>query len=592
MSQTYTSNDFNDIMDSLVLFMRNQDEFRDMNFDGSAIRELLRVLAFNAQQQAFQNNFVYNELQLDTAQLRQNVASIASRLGYTPSSKTAAKMKVNLTVTPADPDTAPASLVLDRNTQFYATKDGQTYIFSADDAYSTALAGGKYLFTNVTLLQGIWAINGFMVQTQYGTESYVIPNGDVDTSTLEIAVRVAETSATQDTYTQYQTAYDLGPEAQLFFLRENRDGLYEFKFGDNKFSKRLDYGNVITARYLVTSGSAGNSITGLSPVASIGGFYDITIDQVDTRSYGGADQESIDSIRSLAPIAFAASGNAVTPGDYVGLAKRLFAETSDAICWGGEDNIPPRYGYVFLSVIPKNSDVLTDEQKEALVAILKKYNVGSVTPVIVDPVYTYVNVNSTVKYRTSALTISTDALKAKVGDYCRAFSKDKMEKFGGSLEMSNLGDFINSIDTAITGNNTQVSYEKRFVPTLNVSGSYVLPFSHKLEPGTVNITGFKVADTDSSGYIYSMYDEDGVLKLKKTHATVVGLTKILYSDVGRVDYDTGLVTVSNFKPNLLTDVYITVSASCSLADDQSLVGVKNSILKFNTINVTPLAVKK
>jgi hypothetical protein len=120
----------------------------------------------------------------------------------------------------------------------------------------------------------------------------------------------------------------------------------------------------------------------------------------------------------------------------------------------------------------------------------------------------------------------------------------------------------------------------------------VLPFSHKLEPGTVNITGFKVADTDSSGYIYSMYDEDGVLKLKKTHATVVGLTKILYSDVGRVDYDTGLVTVSNFKPNLLTDVYITVSASCSLADDQSLVGVKNSILKFNTINVTPLAVKK
>jgi hypothetical protein len=589
MSQTYTSNDFNDIMDSLVLFLRNQDEFKDMNFDGSAIRELLRVLAFNAQQQAFQNNFVYNELQLDSAQLRQNVASIASRLGYTPSSKTAAKLRVNLTVTPADAPTAPATLVLDGNTQFYATKDGQTYIFSPDTAYSASLAGGKYLFTNVTLLQGIWTINGFMVQTQYGTESYIIPNGDVDTNTLEVAVRISETSGTQTAYNAFKTAYDLGPTSQLYFLRENRDGLYEFKFGDNKFAKRLDYGNVITTRYLVTGGSAGNNISGLSPVASIGGFYDINIDQVDARSYGGADQESIESIRSLAPISFAASGNAVTPGDYVGLAKKLFAETADAICWGGEDNVPPRYGYVFLSVIPKNSDVLSDEQKEDLSDILKQYNVGSVTPVIVDPVYTYINVESNVKYRPNALSISTDALRAKVSDYCRAYSKEKMEKFGGALEMSNLADFINSVDAAIVGNYTQVSYEKRFVPLLNVESSYVIPFSHKIQPGTVSVTSFKVTDTDSTGYTYSMYDDGGILKLKKVSSTN---TTILDDDIGTVDYETGLININGFKPNLLTDFYVTVVCSALPSDDQSMVGVKNSILKFNAINVTPLAVLK
>jgi hypothetical protein len=266
MSQTYSSNDFNDILDSLVLFMRNQDEFKDMNFDGSAIRELLRVLAYNAQQQAFQNNFVYNELQLDTAQLRQNVTSIASRLGYTPSSKTAARIKVNLVVRPANPAGAPASLVLNRDSQFYATKDGQTYVFSPDQAYNSILAGNAYSFSNVTLLQGIWTINGFMVTTQYGAESYVVPNGDVDTNTLEIAVRASESSGTQEIYNQFKTAYDLGATSKLFFLRENRDGLFEFKFGDNKFAQRLAFGNVITARYLVTKGAEGNNLSNLSPL--------------------------------------------------------------------------------------------------------------------------------------------------------------------------------------------------------------------------------------------------------------------------------------------------------------------------------------
>lgn len=590
MSQTYTSNDFDDILSSLVLFMRNQDSFRDMNFDGSAIRELLRVLAFNSQQQAFQSNFVYNELQLDSAQLRQNVASIASRLGYTPSSATAAKLKINITVTPSDVTSAPASLVLDGSNQFYSTKDGQTYIFSPDQAYSATLAGGVYLFTGVTLLQGIWTINGFLVQTQYGTESYVIPNGGVDTSTLQISVRTSETSGDQVSYNQFKTAYDLGPTSNLYFIRENRDSLYEFKFGDGKFATKLNYGNVITARYLITQGSAGNNISGLSPVASIGGFYDISISQVDIRSYGGADQEDIESIRTLAPISFATSGNAVTPGDYVGLAKKLFSETSDAISWGGEDNVPPKYGYVYLSIIPKNSETLSSDQKSTLVGILKQYNVGSVTPIIIDPVYTYINVNTTVKYRAAALTLSTDALKAKVSDYCRTYSSTKMEVFGGVLEMSNFSDFINTIDSSISGNYTLVSYEKRFVPILNVESSYTIPFSHKISPSTINITGFTVTDVNSSGYTYNIYD-DGVGNLKLQKTNIAGTVQIDGS-YGTVDYTNGIINIDSFKPNALTDFYVTVACSCNPTDDQSMIGVKNSILKFNNINVTPLAVLK
>lgn len=589
MSNTYVSNDFNDIMDSLVLFMRNQSEFKDMNFDGSAIRELLRVLAYNSQQQAFQNNFVYNELQLDTAQLRQNVTSIASRLGYTPSSKSAARMKVNLKVRPSDPDSAPATLTLNMNNQFYATKDGQTFIFSPDKTYAATKVGSEYSFNGVTLIQGIWALNGFMVQTQYGTESYVIPNSDVDTNTLEVTVRTSETSADPVVYNQFKTAYDLGPTSQLFFLRENRDGLYEFKFGDNKFAKRLAYGNVITVRYLVTKGAEGNSLSNISPVSSIGGFYDIIVEPIDIRSYGGADQEDVDTIRTLAPISFAASGNAVTPGDYVGLAKKLFPETSDAICWGGEDNIPPRYGYVFLSIIPKNSEFLSTEQKTELSNILRQYNVGSITPLIVDPTYTYVNVDTTIKYKPTSLTISTASFQTKIDDYCRVFSEDQMEKFGGVLEMSRFSDFIDNIDVSIKGNYTQVSYEKRFNPVLNVASSYVLDFSHKISEGSVLVTGFRVADVDYSGWTYQIVDDNGTLILQKVKDAEV---KVIDDDVGIVDYVNGVVHINNFKPNVLTDIYVKATTYCQPSDDQSMIGVRNSILKFNNINIHLVAVSK
>ena len=589
MSTNYSSNDFNDIMDSLVLFMKSQEEFSDMNFDGSAIRELLRVLAYNAQHQAFQNNFVYNELQMDSSQLRQNVTSIASKLGYVPSSKRSARTLVSLIVTPNDPDTADATLSLTRDNQFYSTKDGQTYILSPDTEYIANLSGGKYTFPSVTLIQGIWAINGFLSQSQYGNETFVIPNTDIDTKTLDVVVRSSETSGDQISFKQFDTAYDLNTDANLYFLKENRNGLFEFKFGDGKFSKRLDYNNVITIRYLVTQGNSGNNLSLITPSSSIGGFYDIKVTNLVDRTYGGADNEDIESIRTLAPISFTTSGSAVTPGDYITLTKKLFTESADVIAWGGEDNVPPRYGYNFISVIPKNSDALSAPQKAELVSILKKYNVGSITPVVVDPVYTYITVDSTIKYVPETIRISDSALKQKIIDYYVIFSKEKLEKFGGSLDMSKFSEFINYIDPSISGNYTNLIYEKRFVPTLNNFGSYILDFSHKLAPGSVSITNFKIVDLGFSSWVYKIIDVSSVLKLVRTNGTD---TVVLFDKIGFVDYNTGILNINGFNPDSIIDGFVKVIASSPVESDQSLIGIRNSILKINKVNIDLVRINK
>ena len=586
---TFINNDFTDIMASLKLFMSNQDEFKDMNFDGSAITELLRVLSFNAQQQSYQNNFTFNELMLDSAQLRQNVASIGSMLGYMPSSPLAARMAVNVVVTPPDPSIAPTSLLLSRDSQFYASKDAQTYNLSPMTDYTAPLVGGVYTFTNVVLLQGIWALNAYTVQTQYGNDTYTIPNANVDTSTLEVNVRTSASTGDQVLYNQFQTAYDLGPTSQLYFVRETQNGLYGFKFGDGKFAKKLNYGNVITIRYLVTQGDQGNNLLNVSPSTSIGGFYNIAVTQIDTRSYGGAPEEDIESIRTLAPIAFAASGNAVTTGDYVGLTKRLFPEAGDVISWGGEVNNPPKNGYAFIAVKPKNSETLSDSQKATLVSILQKYNVGSITPVIVDPTYTYVNLTTTVKYKPSFLNITTTAFEQKIEDYCGIFSQQNMEKFSGSLDMSILSEFVNAIDPAVSGNSTQASYEKRFVPNLNTSGSYALTFEHPVSPSTIYIDGFTISDINSTGYTYYLSDDgNGVLNMFKTNGSVI---TPLGTKLGTVNYTTGDISINNFRPNaILSNGYVRIIAQ-SLTADQSIVALKNDILKVNNVavNLVPVA---
>ena len=586
--QSFISNDFSDIMDSLTLFMKTQDEFKDINFDGSGIRELMRVLSFNSQQQSFQNNFVFNELMLDSAQLRPNVASLASMIGYTPASPLAARMMFNIVVVPTDITTAPTSLLMSSNSQFYAAKDGQTYNMSPSTDYTAPLLNGVYTFNNVVLLQGIWAVNSFNVETQYGNDSYIIPNSNIDTTTMQVVVRPSATSSTQVTFNQFKTAYDLGSSSNLFFIRETQNGLYGFKFGDGKFARKLDFGNVITIRYLVTRGLDGNDLLNVTPSTSIGGYYNIIMNPIDVRSYGGADEEDIESIRTLAPISFASSGSAVTNGDYVGLVKKLFPTAGDVISWGGEVNNPPKQGYVFVAVKPISGDTLTTNQKSDLVSILQKYNIGSITPIITDPVYTYINLTTTVKYKPSFLNITTTALQQKIMDYCSIFSAQNMEKFSGMLDMSVLYQFISTIDPSITANYTQSSYEKRFVPNINTSGSYMLSFEHVISQGTVYIDGFTISDINSVGFTYYIKDDiNGILNLYKTDG--VNVTSISTA-VGTVDYTTGTININGFRPNTITNsTYVRVQCS-SLSADQSMTATRNDILKINNTVVTLVAV--
>ena len=119
-----TELDFDNIKSNLKTFLKNQNQFKDYDFEGSGMNVLLDTLAYNTHYLAFNTNMVANEMFLDSSSLRSSTVSHAKALGYEVTSSRAPVATVNITLsTTASTKTMPAG------TAFSATVDGTSYQF-------------------------------------------------------------------------------------------------------------------------------------------------------------------------------------------------------------------------------------------------------------------------------------------------------------------------------------------------------------------------------------------------------------------------------------------------------------------------------
>ena len=72
-----TSLDFNAIKNNLKVFLKNEAEFADYNFEASGLSNILDVLAYNTHINGLTANFALNESFINTAQLRSSLVSLA-----------------------------------------------------------------------------------------------------------------------------------------------------------------------------------------------------------------------------------------------------------------------------------------------------------------------------------------------------------------------------------------------------------------------------------------------------------------------------------------------------------------------------------
>ena len=474
-----TDLDFDSIKNNLKTFLRSQDKFKDYDFEGSGLSVLMDLLAYNTHYNAYYLNMVANEMFLDTSVLRNSVVSHAKLLNYTPRSASAPFATVNVVST----GVTSSSLSLPKFTKFQSEAiDGVNYTFVTDDIYTSPVYNNTAIFNDVKIIQGEPISLSFTVDLNSNPKQlFVLPDDGIDTSTLIVQV---QKSATNSELFSYSLEYDvskINADSQVYFLQEGISGQYEIYFGDNVIGKMLSDGNIVLVSYVVTSGGSSSGANNFVLLDNIGG--NSTVYSLTPASAGG-EKESIESIKFQAPKAYAAQGRAVSYDDYIAAIQQNnlgFAIDSVSV-WGGEDNNPPAYGQVFISIKPADGYTLTDTQKKRLLNdVIRPISVVTVTPTVIDPDYVFVKVTADVVYDQKQTTLTASQIQDVVRQAIEQFSNDTLDSFNSTFSYSDLTIAIQNANPAIVANNCKINVQKKFYPILGVSRQYVLNYGVPLQ---------------------------------------------------------------------------------------------------------------
>lgn len=580
--------DFENIKGSLKRFLSNQNEFKDYDFEGSSLAILLDLLAYNTHYLAYNANFVANEMFLDTAQLRSSVASLAKLVGYTPNSARAPIADLKLVIN----DGTGSIITIPAGTKFTSSIDDLTYSFVTVADKTVQPVDGVYTAQSLNVYEGTYVSYNYTYDEQDIDQRFLISSDRVDTTTIKVVIQNSASDVTTNVYTKATSITELNDTSKVFFLQEAEDGQYEIYFGDGVIGKKLDDGNIINVSYVVTNKTEANGATAFTLAGSISGFTDITV-TVNSSAQGGAEPESLQSIKKNTPDFYSSQDRAVTIEDYKTKVKQLYANTQAVSAWGGEDAETPFYGRVYISILPTSGSNLTDSTKARIVTDLKKYSVASVTPVIVDPETTNVLLTSTIKFDEKVTTKTSDTLKSNIITTITNYNTNTLQSFDTIFRHSKLTGLIDDTDESILSNITTVRLRKSFIPTIGSSTKYTINFANKLynphpghasvEGGILSSTGFKI-DGDTTNIWFLDDDGQGNVRRYRMDGSVRSYGN---STQGTINYSTGVVEVNSLNVSNIENVRGAASTVIEVTvkpNSNDLVPIRNQILEIDVAN--------
>ena len=507
--------DFNTIKENLKTYLRSQSEFQDFDFEGSGMSVLLDILAYNTHYMGYYLNMTANEMFLDTAQLRPSILSHAKVINYIPTSRRAAKVIADIKITPSTTeDNDATTVVLDRYTRFLGREvDGVNYPFVALYSNTAVKSGNSFDFSNTNLIQGeVNTIQYLMDNVTNSKRRFRIPTANVDTTTISIVVQESTTNISASSYTLSEDLTELKSNSEVFFLEESEDSTYTFYFGDDIIGKKPKNGSVIICTYIDTSGEEANKISDIALVDSIGGYRDNVIITTSSSSFGGVEKETIEQVRYRAPFFYSTQNRAVTAFDYATLLTKDYPIIDSVSVWGGDENDPPIYGKVFISLKTKNDLILSNADKEKIKQeLIETRNVLTVIPEIVDPELTYILIRGTVVYNPTLSDLTSNQLKQLVLASITDYEERELNQFNSTFRKSKLQNQIESVDRSITGSDIRIFLQKRVTIDTTQTRRYIINANFPIKKGDFNnrITSFPQLNVrDAQGILRQVFFEE------------------------------------------------------------------------------------
>jgi len=582
--------DFDNIKSSLKNYFKSTDEFKDYDFEASGLSNVLDVLAYNTHVNGLTANYAMNESFLSTAQLRSSVVSHANTLGYDVRSMTGAIGYVNLSVNLSAVSNRPVTVELAKGTQFTGSVDGVSYTFRTTETYFGRDNGfGLYDFkttggsADIPITEGVERVKTFLAGEKSERTIYIIPDENMDKSTAVVKVFDTATSSAFTSYAPIKTAIEVDGDSTFFTMSEAPNGYYELNFGDGiSFGKSPEPGNKIEVTYLTTVGPAANdagSFTANSPVSILGQNYNLIVTTA-ANSAGGADKQSVESIKQLAPYAYASQQRLVTSLDYKSTILSNYTAVKDCAVWSGDQNVPIDYGRVYVSLkFDTNTTAATQSAiKNSIVNnFTKNLAVMSIETKFTDPVDTFIELTTNFQFDPALTGNTLFSTEAEVFNFKKTYFRNNLGKFDAVYRRSNLLTEIDALSPAILSTKQDVKAQLRFSPTIGQNTDHKLAFP------------MKIASPDDVQPIVTtttfQYNGKVALIKNKLESTILQIYdlngNVLFNNVGEYRPQDGIVDIVAINPQaLLFGVnYIKVSV---IPENQSFIKpLRNYILSLD-----------
>ncbi|MDP7368425.1 MAG: hypothetical protein QGH83_14345, partial [Candidatus Pacebacteria bacterium] len=461
------------------------------------------------------------------------------------------------------------------------------YKFVTIQDYTASSTSGTFTFTGVQLYEGVRVSYRYNVDTSNLEQKFVIPSNKVDNSTLKVRVQASSSDTTSTTYSLNTDYTTLSTSSTVYFIQEIEEGRFEVYFGDGITGKKLLDGNIVIFDYVVTNGSEADGASTFTPATTVGGYSNVTVLATGSAT-GGGDAETVDSIKFNAPLKYAAQGRAVTPEDYKSILPSLYSNIKSVQVWGGEDNDPPVYGRAYISIKPTTGTSLSTATKESIVSSLKKYNIASITPVMVDPETMQIVLGVTVHYNSTLTEKSQSDIKTLVETTIASYDTNSLQKFDSVFRHSNLLRNIDNTDISILSSVVTVKLKTIITPTLAADTKYTINFN---SAGYHPTTGWAQTIVESTGFYLSgrtdvqYIDDDGSGNIR-TFYLLGGTTKTYTnSTAGTINYNTGEVILTNFNITSTANTDSTIDVTL-MPNSNDVSPTRNQILEIDTADST------
>jgi hypothetical protein len=566
-----TELDFNEIRNNLKTYLSSQTQFQDYDFEGSSMSVLLDLLSYNTHYNSYYVNMLANEMFLDTAQQRDSVVSNAKLVGYTPISAVGAS--ANVTLTFGGVSGSVSQFTIPKDSKFSTTVDDIQYTYVTPSAFTVQNVSNTFSKA-VTIKEGQPLTHRFVVNAN-NPQRYVLPNENVDTTSITVRVQNSVSDTTTVEFTRATNINQVFSTSPVYFLEEAYDGKYEIVFGSGSLGKALINGNIVIVDYLVCNGDATNGANTFSvDTLSVGESYSSVTVTLNSRAAGGRPQETVESIKFNAPRFYQTQNRCVIDNDYQRILLTENPDLQSVIAFGGEKADPPVFGKVFVAVKPFAEQFATATRKQQLRQSILNRVPLAVDPVFIDADYTFIIPTITTFFNRTRTTVTTSAIEQSIRDAIVSFSTTNLERFGNRLRYSR---FVRNLDNINVGeilnNDASLILEKRFVPNVNVAERVLLQYNNPIRPSTVNSTQFTF-----SGFT-AFLDDDGAGNIRIYRFNENRQKTFINTNAGTVNYITGAINIENFAPSAYSGIEMKISIT---PDRLDIIPVRQQILIMNS----------